>query len=383
MHKIALGITGSLAAIETVKIARELKRQGYNVVAVLSESAKKIIGKAALECVCDEVIEEIRKAEHVKLLGENGEASALLIAPATANTISKFACGIADTPVTLMALTALGSGKPVLIAPAMHISLYRAINENLESLKKKGVFIIPPRIEENKAKIAHHKAIVLCLEKALSDKPMNGKKVVVTSGPTYEFIDPIRFISNKSSGKMGNALAVELWKLGAEVVLVSSSPLPFELPELKRVKITSVFDMLHAVLDEIKTADLFVCAAAPSDFIPAKRTEKKIKTQEKLCIELKEAPKIVKEVRKVWNGDMIVFKAETGISERELEEIARKKLSEDNALFVVACDVMERGMGTEDIKVVVVGKDFVKSFEGKKEEVARKIVSEYVSLVKK
>ncbi len=383
MHKIVLGVTGSLAAVESIKIARELKRQGYNVVAVLSESAKKIIGKAALECVCDEVIEEIRKVEHVKLLGENGEASALLIAPATANTISKLACGIADTTVTLMALTALGSRKPVLIAPAMHISLYRAINENLESLKKKGIFIIPPRIEENKAKIAHHKATVLCLEKVLSDKPMNGKKVVVTSGPTYEFIDPIRFISNKSSGRMGNALAVEFWKLGAEVVLVSSNPLPFELPGLKIVKITSVFDMLYAVLDEIKTADLFVCAAAPSDFIPAKKAEKKIKTQERLCIELKEAPKIVKEVKKVWNGDMIVFKAETGVSERELEEIARKKLFEDNALLVVACDVMERGMGTEDIKVIVVGKDFVKSFEGKKEEVARKIVSEYVFLAKK
>ncbi len=376
--RIVLAVTGSIASVEAVKLARELKRRGAEVVAVMSESATKIVHPNALEFATGRrVITELRRAEHVELLGYNGLADLLLIAPATANTISKIAHGIADTPPTLMALTALGSGRRVIIAPAMHGAMFDAIGENLNRLRKLGVEIVPPRMEEGKAKLANLDVICLFVERALYPKDLKDKKVVVTSGPTYEHLDPIRFISNRSSGRMGNEIALECWRRGAEVVLITSKPLPYELPDFRQIVVRSVMDMLDAVLREVRDADLFVSAAAPSDFV-VDMVETKIKTVEELTIKLRMAPKIIKEVRKVYNGHIIGFKAETGLSDEELVMVARKKMEEDRLEMVVANDVKVRGMGTEDTRIVVVTNGRNEWIEGDKGEVAKRIIDIYV-----
>ncbi len=376
--RIVLAVTGSIAAVETVKLARELRRRGAEVIAVMSESATKIIHPNALEFATDNsVITELKRAEHVKLLGLNGSADLLLIAPVTANTISKIANGIADTPPTLFALTALGSGKRVIVAPAMHKAMFDALEENLAKLKALGIEIVPPKIEEGKAKLASIDEICLLVEKSLYSKELAGKKVVVTSGPTFEHLDPIRFISNRSSGRMGNEIALECWRRGAEVVLITSKPLGYQLPNLRQIVVRSVNDMLKAVLNEVLDADLFVSAAAPSDFV-VEMAETKIKTTQELTIKLKMAPKIIKEVRKVYDGHIIGFKAETGLSDDELIKVAENKMEEDKLEMVVANDVKERGMGTEDTRVIVITEKRKEWIEGLKSEVAERIVQIYI-----
>ena len=379
---IVLGITGSVSAVESFRIARLLKERGAKVIAVLTQNALDFVTPKSLKFACDDVLTDFEQAEHVKLLGLNGEADLLLIAPATANTISKIANGIADTNVTLMTLTALGSKKPVIVAPAMHLGMYRAVEENLEKLTRLGVEIMKPDFEGVKAKLPKPERIRMHVERALSPNDFEGKKVVVTSGPTYEFIDPIRFLSNKSSGTMGNELAFEFWRRKAEVVLITSKPPEIDLPNFKVVRVVSVMDMLKAVLDEIEDADVFVSASAPSDFT-VEMFEDKIKTSEEFVLKLKQAPKIIKEVRKVYDGHIIGFKAETGLSDRELVEVAKKKMEDDRLEMVVANDVKVRGMGTPDTRVVVVSQDRVEWFEGLKSDVARKIVEFYRTVVRK
>uniref|UniRef100_A0A7J3M416 Coenzyme A biosynthesis bifunctional protein CoaBC n=1 Tax=Archaeoglobus fulgidus TaxID=2234 RepID=A0A7J3M416_ARCFL len=379
--KIVLGVTGSIAAVEAVKLARELIRRGAEVYAVMSKNATKIIHPYALQFATgNKVVTEITgEVEHVKFLGVDGIADLYLIAPSTANTIGKIANGIDDTAVTTFATTALGSGKPILVAPAMHEAMIQnpRVLENVEKLRKMGIEIIEPKIEEGKAKFADIEKICLHVERALYPKEFAGKKVVVTAGPTYEHIDPIRFISNKSSGLMGKEIALELWRRGASVAFVTSKNFGIDLPNFKKIRVISVRDMLNAVLAELKDCELFVSSAAPSDFI-VEMEKKKIKTAKEVVLTLKEAPKIIKEVRKVYNGKIIGFKAETGISDEELEGIAKERLKSDELSMVVANDVLEKGMGTLETRVVVVTEKRSKWIEGMKSEVARKIVEIYL-----
>ena len=379
--KIVLGITGSIATIEAVKLARELVRRGAEVHAVMSEAACKIIHPYAMEFATDNrVITEITgRIEHVELLGVDGEADLLLIAPTTANTIAKIAAGIDDTPVTTMATTALGSGKPVMIAPAMHESMINnpAIAAAMKKLEESGVEFIEPRYEENKAKFAEIEKICLQVERKLYRLTMKGKKVVVTAGPTMEFIDPIRYITNRSSGLMGYELALEFWRRGANVTLITSKPPEFNLPDFNVVRVVSVRDMLKASLDEVGNADVFVSSAAAADFAPEKR-DSKIKTAKKLTLELSCAPKILREVRKVFDGKVIAFKAETGVSDEELEKIALEKMKTDRADMMVANDVLEKGMGTDDTRVLLITPERELWVEGLKKDVAEKIVALFV-----
>jgi len=380
--KIVLGVTGSIAAVETVKLARELVRRGADVFAVMSRAARKIIHPYSLEFATGKrVITEITGSiEHVNLLGEYGDADLFLIAPCTANTISKIAHGIDDTPVTTFATTALGSGKPVIIVPAMHEAMMRneAVLENIQKLINMGIEFVQPKIEEGKAKFPDIETICLHVERELYSKEMKGKRVVVTSGPTYEQIDPIRFISNKSSGRMGLEIALELWRRGAEVVHVTSKPSGMNLPNYREIKVWSVRDMMKAVLYEIeKGCDLFVSSAAASDFLVDAET-KKIKTAPELVLKLKESPKIIKEVRKIYSGPIIGFKAETGVGDEELLRLAEEKMSLDRLNMVVANDVLERGMGTEDTRVLILTQKRQEWVEGLKQHVAERIVEVFI-----
>ncbi|MFZ2471450.1 MAG: bifunctional phosphopantothenoylcysteine decarboxylase/phosphopantothenate--cysteine ligase CoaBC, partial [Methanothrix sp.] len=204
---IVVGVTGSIAAVRVVDLIRDLIRRGADVHVVASAASQQILHPYALEYAsANPVITEITgRVEHVQFCGVGGLADLLLIAPATANTIGKMACGIDDTPVTTFATTALGSGKPVAVVPAMHEAMYRhpAVLRNLGALRAMGVTLIDPRIEEGKAKIADNLHVVREVERLLGPADMAGKRIVITSGSNAEAVDPIRILTNRASGKTG------------------------------------------------------------------------------------------------------------------------------------------------------------------------------------
>src|SRR6056297_4239122 len=221
---VALGVTGSIAAVKTVELAHELRRHGATVRAVMSPSATGIIHPWAVEFATEnDVVTEITgRVEHVECCGRQGWADVFLIAPATANTVGKIAGAVDDTPVTTTATTALGAGVPVVIAPAMHEPMYDhpGVLDAIDRVESWGVAFGEPRIEEGKAKIATEEAIALDVARATSPDRFAGASVVVTSGATSESIDPVRVLTNRSSGKTGRAVARACYALGADVTLV-------------------------------------------------------------------------------------------------------------------------------------------------------------------
>ncbi|MEA2055689.1 MAG: bifunctional phosphopantothenoylcysteine decarboxylase/phosphopantothenate--cysteine ligase CoaBC, partial [Candidatus Thermoplasmatota archaeon] len=218
--KIVLGITGSIAAVECIKIVRELIRHGAEVIPVMTHAATKIIHPDALWFATGEkpIIQLTGKTEHVFYCGRvKDPVDLLLISPCTANTISKIAHGIDDTAVTTFATTAIGSGVPILIVPAMHISMYdhKIIQENIEKCKRVGIKFIEPKIIENKAKLAETDEIVDHVLKTMGNNDLSGKKILVIGGATAEAIDDVRVITNKSSGKTALLLAKNAFCRGA------------------------------------------------------------------------------------------------------------------------------------------------------------------------
>ena len=208
---IALGITGSIAAVKAVELAHELRRQGAAVRGVMTDGARGIVHPWAVEFATDRdpVTELTGAVEHVALCGRDGWADVLMIAPATANTVGKVAAAVDDTPVTTCATTALGADLPVVVAPAMHEPMYDhpGVLDAIDRVESWGVDFVDPRIEEGKAKIASEEAIVTAAARATSPSPLDGRHVVVTSGATTESIDPIRTLSNRASGRTGRAPA--------------------------------------------------------------------------------------------------------------------------------------------------------------------------------
>ena len=210
--KIALCVTGSIAAVETIKLGRELIRHGSQVYPVMSASATKIIQPDALWFATgnEPIIKLTGATEHVSFCGRvKDPVDLLLISPCTANTISKIAHGIDDTVVTTFATTALGSGIPILIVPAMHLSMYdhKIIRDNIEICKKVGIKFIEPIIEKNKAKFATIEEIVANVIKIIGKKDFKDKKILIIGGPTAEPVDDLRLLTNKSSGKTAVTLA--------------------------------------------------------------------------------------------------------------------------------------------------------------------------------
>ena len=211
--RIVLCITGSVAAIKSPDIARELMRRGADVYVVMTKMAEKIIHTYMMEwSTGNPVVTELTgQVEHVTYGGEHGKrADLILVAPSTANTIGKVAAGIDDTPVTTLLTTGIGAGIPVIIAPAMHESMYRHpfVVENVRKLESIGIEVLMPRMEEGKAKIPDTGEIVdAVVRKLRTKKDLAGRRVLVTGGPTREYLDAFRFISNPSSGKTGVAVA--------------------------------------------------------------------------------------------------------------------------------------------------------------------------------
>lgn len=290
---IVLAITGSIAAVECVRLAHELRRKGAEVQAVLSDAATGIISPAALTYATGrEAITAISgHVEHVIYCGDDRTADLLLIAPCTANTISKIACGIDDTTVTTFATTALGSGQPIVLSPAMHHSMYRhpAVMRNLEIVQEYGILVIPPRIEEGKAKVAAIEEIVLWCERAVSGQPLSGKKVLITSGACREPLDDVRVLTTRSSGQMGREIALEAFRLGAEVTVIHAG----HFPAVLNISVETAGEMMEAVKKELDLgADIYISAAAISDYAPDQR-EGKIPSGSEQQMILRPLPKII------------------------------------------------------------------------------------------
>ncbi len=381
---IVLGITGSIAAVRCVELARELQRHGADVHAVMTDAARKIIHPEAMRYATgNPVITEITgDVEHVDFCGIGGRASLLLIAPCTANTIGKIAHGIDDTSVTTFATTAFGSGIPIIIVPAMHGSMYDhpIVIENIGKLTELGVEFVNPVTEEGAAKIAGIEEIVLRVQRAAGKKTLSGKRIIITGGATAESIDPIRILTNRASGKTGIELALEAFRRGADVTLVHRGCLGIQ--GICELYTESAQDMKGAVIEELgKGYDLLISAAAISDFTVTPSKDK-IKSGNVLILTLKPAPKLIKEVRKIYPDLKIIgFKAETGISEEELIKRARKLMDSSHLSMVVANDVSSGGMGTEDNTVYLIDGS-VKPVSGTKRQIAIEIIDKVEEIVR-
>jgi len=367
---VALGVTGSIAAVKTVELAHELRREGASVRAVTTPSAEGILHPWALEFATERppVTEITGAVEHVGLCGREGWADTLLIAPATANTVGKIAAAVDDTPVTTCATTALGAGVPVVIAPAMHEPMYDhpGVLEAIERVESWGVDFVDPRIEEGKAKIASEDAIVTATARATTPATLSDRHVVVTSGATTESIDPIRTLSNRASGRTGRAVARACYVRGADVTLVHDGPaVPYA--DVRRAE--SAAGMLDAVQSAVDgdgdPADALVSAAAISDFTVEAAPEK-IRSGEPRTLDLQPTPKLLDTVRDVHPDlTMVGFKAETSGDDDAMIEQARALRDRVGLAFVVANDATAV-MGESETRALVVDADGVETYAGSK-----------------
>ncbi|MFB6309038.1 MAG: bifunctional phosphopantothenoylcysteine decarboxylase/phosphopantothenate--cysteine ligase CoaBC [Haloarculaceae archaeon] len=374
--RVALGVTGSIAAVRTVELAHELRRQGAEVRAVMTGGARGIVHPWALEFATDdEVVTELTGAvEHVELCGRDGWADILLIAPATANTVGKIAAAVDDTPVTTCATTALGAGVPVVIAPAMHEPMYDhpGVLEAIERVESWGVSFVDPRIEEGKAKIASEEAIVTEVARAATDDPLAGREVVVTSGATTESVDPVRTLSNRASGKTGRAVARACYVRGADVTLVHDGP---DVPYAETVAVESAAEMTEATLAACEGADALISAAAISDYTVEKRPEKIPSGEDTLTLELEPTPKLIERVREAAPELSIVgFKVETDADDERLIDRARDRLDRAALAFVVANDATV--MGDDGTRALIVRSDDVGEYEGDKDGLGARVADE-------
>lgn len=383
-RKIVLGITGSIAAYKACSIVSRLKELGAEVFVVMTESATHFISPLTLQTVSGNRVylnlfhlPEEWKIEHVSLAER---ADLILIAPATANTIAKIASGIADN---LLTATVLASKAPVLIAPAMHENMYKnsLTQVNIEKLKKKGFRFIGPDYGELASgkigwgRLASNDKIIESIEDILEKKKdMMGKTFLITAGPTREYLDPVRFISNASSGKMGYVLAEVARRSGAEVILISG-PTDILPPEgVKTIFVESALDMEREVLNHFPRCDVVIASAAVSDYRPEKKEKEKIKTNlKRRSINLIRNPDILYQLGKRKGAKFLIgFALET----RALEENAREKLKEKN-LDMIIVDTPE-AISQDEATVKIFTKSGKKIFlrKMKKEKIAERIISE-------
>jgi phosphopantothenoylcysteine decarboxylase/phosphopantothenate--cysteine ligase len=347
-RKIVLCITGSVAAYRAIDLARLLMRHGADVHAVMTESTAATLLQPDMVkwATGNDVVTRLTgNLEHV-LLADYGMSDLIIVYPCTANTIGKMAGGIDDTPVTSVLSVALGSKIPIIIAPAMHEAMYenRFIQQNIDRLSG-HVTSVEPKIWEGKAKVAEPDQVLDAAILILSGGPLAGKRVLVTAGNTIEHIDPIRVVTNTSSGKMGIAIAQEAERMGAKVTLVYGHG--SEPSNGRAIRVDTGEEMHRAVVSELvsKKYDIAIMAAAVADFMPVKRSEKKIDTRAvKIELSLVATKKIIDEVKKKSKSTFLVaFKADYNVADSVLIDKAYKKLQESGADIVVANDLGRKG----------------------------------------
>jgi len=350
--KIVLGVTGGIAAYKAAELAREFIRRGAAVHVIMTRNATEFITPLTFQTLTGNPV----SVDTFQLTGEweighislAESANLVLLAPATANVIGKLAGGIADD---LLTTTVMATRAPVLICPAMNVNMYSnpIVRENMEKLAAKGYRFVEAGYGELACKTEGYGRLA-CLEDIAEDaedlltaKDLGGQHILVTAGPTREAFDPVRFITNYSTGKMGYAVALAAKRRGAAVTLVSGPTSLPEPPGVRFVPVVSAREMRDAVMQNLKDATVVVKSAAVADYRPADFSDSKIKkTDRPLEFRLEKNPDIIREVGKV-KGDRILvgFAVETD----RLVEYAAKKLREKNMDFIVANDITQPGAG--------------------------------------
>lgn len=368
---VVLAVTGSIAAVETVKLARELIRHGADVVAVMSRAAQDLIHPNALQFATgNPVVTGLDgSVSYLDYCGKGGRAALLLVAPATANTIAKMAAAIDDTPVTTFITTALGSGLPLLVAPAMDGVMYRhpILQEHMAKLQALGVEFVEPLLEEEKAKLAEVETVVARVIRRLGPRDLAGKRVLVVAGGTEEPLDEVRVLTNLSTGETGVELARAAFLRGADVDLWLGRASAAVPPYLRTWRFATTEELLARVQD--LSYDVVAVPAAISDYVP-ERTEGKIPSgQEDLVVRLWPNDRVIEAFRKDHEGTLIGFKLEAGVDEEELIRRARQRQKAWGAEFVVANDVRAVKPGTTEV-LLLGPKGKARPLQGSKQQVA-------------
>jgi phosphopantothenoylcysteine decarboxylase/phosphopantothenate--cysteine ligase len=400
MMRITLGVTGGVAAYKAAELVRLLQQDGFTVQVVMTRGAREFVTpltfaalsgqkvitdlfekSSAGEANVESAIEHIAVAQRTDLL---------LVAPATADILAKFARGIADDFLTTLYLA---TTAPVVVAPAMNVNMWNhvATQENVEKLRARGVKVVNP--DEGylacgmtgAGRLAGQKEIVAAVHKILhAQKDLQGETIVITAGPTREDLDPVRYITNRSSGKMGYAVAEAAARRGAKVTLVSG-PVNLESPSgVERIDVRNAEEMRRAVIERLPFSTIAIFAAAVADYRPAETQTEKIKrNKHPLTLRLEPTPDILAEAAQT-KGDrlrlIVGFAAETD----HVAENARKKLAAKNADLIVANDVTAEGAGFDnDTNIVTLfsrdGRDLALPKLGKS-EVAQRILDEVLRL---
>ena len=395
--RITLGVTGGVAAYKAAELVRRLQQDGFSVQVVMTRSAREFItpltfaaltGQKVITDLFAESGGEANLESAIEHIAVAQRTDLLLVAPATADILAKFARGIADDFLTTLYLA---STAPVVVAPAMNVNMWNhaATQENVEMLRARGVKIVDP--DEGylacgmigAGRLAGQAAIVDAVHEALhAVRDLAGETVLVTAGPTRENVDPVRYLTNRSSGKMGYAVAEAAARRGAHVILVSG-PTSLDVPSgVERIDVQSAQDMHRVVLEKVAGCSIAIFAAAVADYRPAEPSGQKIKrNNESTTIALEPTPDILASVARNEGKRFIVgFAAETD----HVAENARQKLAAKNADLMVANDVTAEGSGFDhDTNVVTLfardGRDLALP-RMSKSEVAQRILDEVVRL---
>ena len=343
--KIVLCVAGSVAAYKAIELARLLMRHGAYVTCVTSNAVTKLIQPEYFKWATgNEVITKLTgELEHIRLADYN-QSDLVIVYPATANTLGKLANGIDDTPVSTVLTVGFGSKIPILMCLAMHASMYEnlAVKKNIKFLKNKIEFLSPQLIEGKAKSPEPEDVLENVLKKFGFSSILKNKKVLITAGPTIEQIDPIRAITNQSSGKTGVSLASELISAGAKVTFVYGPGNEKAPKGAKIINVVSSKEMHSVVKLELKKKfDIVIMAAAVADYVPIIQSKNKIKSSKSsMNISLKKAPKIIDQIKKYQKNVLLVgFKAETNFTKAQLIKSAQKKLKESTADMIVANDI--------------------------------------------
>lgn len=388
--RIVVGVSGGIAAYKAAELVRALQERAHTVQVVMTAHAQQFVRPLTFAALTGQKVitgmfggagDESTLASAVEHIGVAQQAEALVVAPATADILARFAHGVADDFLTTLHLAFTG---PVIVAPAMNVNMWRhpATQANLETLRRRGVRIVEP--DEGylacgmtgPGRLAGVERIIAAVEQALvSACELEGRTVLITAGPTREPVDPVRYLSNRSSGRMGFALAEEALARGARVVLIAG-PTALEPPaRAEIVRVETAEEMRQAVLERLPQAAIVIKAAAVADFRPARPAPEKLKKSESpAALELEPTPDILAEIGRLKGSRLLVgFAAETG----NLREEALRKLRAKNCDLIVANPVGQPGAGfdSEDNSALLVtaGGGVVEFPRGSKRELAARI----------
>jgi len=353
---VLLGITGGIAAFKMASTASELTKKGYDVNTVMTKSAQEFISPLTFQSITGNPVHDdmFSPPEHydIKHISLARKADIVLISPATANFIGKMAHGIADD---LLSTLLLATEAPIYVAPAMNTNMYNnnIVQANIEYLKEKGINIIKPGSgdlacgEEGKGRMPEPEELCEYLEFGLTQKTLDGKKVLISAGPTREALDPVRFFSNYSSGRMGYSLAREASFRGADVNLVSG-PANLAVPlGVKIDKVETAREMYEHIIKQAVDQDIIVMAAAVADYRPTETKREKIKKESRqdFSIKMEKNPDILKELSEISSPEQFLagFAAESS----NIEENSRKKLKAKHLDLIVGNDITKKDTGFE------------------------------------